>query len=75
MPKATASGDIPDPSKLYAAARKLSTFLTARAAIVPLAAAAFLPLVAAGATQLPVRELLKIARGCCRYDSLNKSDS
>jgi hypothetical protein len=59
----TAAGDIPDPAKLYAAARKLSTFLISRAAIVPVAAAALLPLVAAGATQLPMRELLKIARG------------
>jgi hypothetical protein len=61
--EATGSGDIPDPSKLYAAARKLSTLLISRAAIVPVAAAALLPLVAAGATQLPFRELLKIARG------------
>jgi hypothetical protein len=30
---------------------------------VPVAAAALLPFVAAGATQLPVRELLKIAKG------------
>ena len=60
---ATATGDIPDAAKLYAAANKLSTFLISRAAIVPVAAAALLPLVAAGATQLPFRELLKIARG------------
>jgi hypothetical protein len=60
---AAASGDLPDPAKLYAAAGKLSTFLISRAAILPVAAAALLPLVAAGATQLPVRELLKIARG------------
>ncbi len=59
----TAAAGIPDPSKLYAAAKKLSTYLISRAAIVPVAAAALLPLVAAGATQLPVRELLKIARG------------
>ena len=59
----TAAGEIPDTAKLYAAAKKLSTFLISRAAIVPVAAAALLPLVAAGATQLPVRELLKIARG------------
>src|SRR5690606_22016234 len=58
----TASDDVPDPSKLYAAARKLSTFLISRAALVPVAAAALLPLVAAGATQLPFRELLKVAR-------------
>jgi hypothetical protein len=60
---ATAAGDLPDPAKLYATATKLSTFLISRAAIVPVAAAALLPLVAAGATQLPFRELLKIARG------------
>jgi hypothetical protein len=60
---ATAAGEIPDPSKLYAAAKKLSTYLISRAAIVPVGAAALLPLVAAGAAQLPVRELLKMARG------------
>jgi hypothetical protein len=58
-----ASGDLPDPSKLHAAAKKLSTFLISRSAIVPVAAAALLPMVAAGATQLPVRDLLKIAKG------------
>jgi len=61
--EAAAAAEIPDPSKLYATARKLSTFLISRSAIVPVAAAALLPLVAAGATQLPARELLKIARG------------
>jgi hypothetical protein len=61
--EATAVGDVPDPTKLYATAKKLSTFLISRSAIVPVAAAALLPLVAAGATQLPVRELLKIAKG------------
>jgi hypothetical protein len=61
--EAAAAADIPDASKLYAAARKLSTYLISRAAIVPVGAAALLPLVAAGATQLPFRELLKIARG------------
>lgn len=62
-PDATAAGEIPDTAKLCAAARKLSTYLISRAAIVPVAASALLPLVAAGATQLPVKELLKIARG------------
>jgi hypothetical protein len=61
--EATPGGEIPDPSKLYAAAKKLSIFLISRSAIVPVAAAALVPLVAAGATQLPIRELLKIARG------------
>ena len=60
--EATASGEIPDASKLHAAARKLSTLLIARSALVPVAAAALLPLVAAGATQLPLKELLKLAR-------------
>jgi hypothetical protein len=60
--EATAAGDIPDAAKLYAAAMKLSTFLISRSAILPVAAAALLPLVAAGATQLPVKELFKIAR-------------
>ena len=58
-----ASSDIPDPTKFYATTTKLSTFLISRSAIVPVAAAALLPLVAAGATQLPVRELLKVAKG------------
>ena len=60
--EATAAGDIPDAAKLYAAAGKLSTFLISRATILPVAAAALLPMVAAGATQLPFKELLKIAR-------------
>ena len=59
---ATAAAAVPDPSKLYAAAEKLSTYLVARAALVPLLGAALLPLVAAGATQLPFRELVKVAR-------------
>jgi hypothetical protein len=58
----TAAADIPDASKTYAATRKLSTYLLSRAAILPVGAAALLPLVAAGATQLPFKELLKIAR-------------
>jgi hypothetical protein len=61
--EASAADDIPDTAKLYTAASKLSTFLISRAAIVPVAAAALLPLVAAGATRLPIRELLTIARG------------
>jgi hypothetical protein len=61
--EASAAADIPDASKLHATAKKLSTFLISRAALVPVAAAALLPLVAAGATQLPLGELLKIARG------------
>jgi hypothetical protein len=61
--KATAAGDVTDPIRLYATAKRLSTFPISRSPIVPVAAAALLPLIAAGATQLPVRELLKIAKG------------
>jgi hypothetical protein len=60
---AAPASELPDAAKLHAAAGKLSTFLVSRAAIVPVAGAALLPLVAAGATQLPFKELLKIARG------------
>ena len=59
----TAAGDLPDAAKLYAAAGKLSTYLLSRSAILPVAGAALLPLVIAGATQLPFQQLLKIARG------------
>jgi len=52
----------PDPSKLYAAAGKLGTLPFSRAAILPLAVAALAPLLAAGATQLPLRELWSVAR-------------
>jgi len=55
--------DLPDAAKVYEAAKKLSTGLFSRAALLPVAAAAILPLVAAGATLLPVKELLKMARG------------
>jgi hypothetical protein len=61
--EAAAASEWPDASKTFASAQKLSTLLISRTAILPVAAAALLPLVAAGATQLPVRELLKIARG------------
>lgn len=54
-------GDAPsDPSKIYAAAAKLSTLPFSRSAIAPLGAAALLPLLVAGATQLPFRELWKV---------------
>lgn len=52
----------PDPSKHYAAAGKLGTLPFSRAAILPLAVAALAPLLAAGATQLPLRELWSVAR-------------
>jgi hypothetical protein len=36
--------------------------LVTRDALVPVAAAALIPLIAAGATQLPVKELIKVAK-------------
>jgi len=55
-------GKIPDPSKMYESARKLSVFLVDRTALLPVSAASILPLIAAGATQLPIKELLKIMK-------------
>ncbi|QIG48104.1 hypothetical protein G5V57_10430 [Nordella sp. HKS 07] len=54
--------EIADPSKHYEAARKLSVFLLSRSALVPLGAAALLPLAAAGATLLPYKELLSVVK-------------
>ena len=58
----TAADDVPDPSKALTAAGKLSVFLVSRSALVPVSAAALLPLVAAGATQLPIKELLGVMK-------------
>ena len=54
--------EIPDPSKTFAAAGKLSVLPVGRIALLPVSAAALLPLVAAGATQLPIKELLKVLK-------------
>jgi len=54
--------EISDPSKILAAAQKLSVMLISRSALLPLSAAALLPLVAAGATQLPIKDLLKVMK-------------
>ncbi len=59
----SAAADIADPAKCFAAAGKLRTFPLRKATLLPVGIAALLPLVAVGATQLPIRELLKIARG------------
>lgn len=48
----------PDPSKSYAAAKKLSSILLSRAAIVPLTVAALAPFAIVGATQLPLKEVV-----------------
>jgi hypothetical protein len=56
------TADLPNASSSYAAATKLSTYLFSRAAVVPVGAAALLPLIAGGATQLPFKELFQIAK-------------
>jgi len=58
----TPAADIPNPSGTYAAAKKLRTLPFSREALVPVAAAAILPLVLAGSTRLPFAELWKIAK-------------
>lgn len=58
----TTAGDIPDPSKTFVATKKLSTFLIDRSALLPVSAAALLPLMVAGATQLPIKELFKVVK-------------
>jgi hypothetical protein len=54
------SADVADPAKQFEATRKMSTLLLDRSALGPVSAAALLPLVAAGSTQLPYKELLSI---------------
>ena len=58
----TPLADIPNPTATWAAAKKLRTLPFSREALVPVAAAALVPLVLAGATYLPFAELWKVAR-------------
>ncbi len=51
-----------DPAKTYAAVRKLGTLPVTKASLLPLGIAAVVPLIAVGATQLPFKELLKVAK-------------
>lgn len=51
-----------DPGKIHAAAKKLGTLPVTKASLLPLGIAAVLPLVAVGATQLPFKELTKVAK-------------
>lgn len=53
---------IPDTSKMLPVVCKLSTFLLNREGLLPISAAALLPLVAAGATQLPFKEIFKVMK-------------
>lgn len=54
--------DIPDPTKPFAAAVKLSTIMISRSALGPVTAAALVPFAVAGASQLPVKEVFEILK-------------
>jgi len=54
--------DVTDPAKQFDATRKMSTLLLDRSALIPLGGAALLPLLAAGATQMPYKELLSVCK-------------
>ena len=60
--EAESASDQPDSSKIYLAAQKLATTLIRRSALLPVSAAALLPLVAAGATQFSVKEVFSVAK-------------
>ena len=59
---AVAVAEIPNPTPTYTAAKKLGTMAFSREALLPVAGAALLPLVLAGATRLPFADLWKIAK-------------
>jgi hypothetical protein len=60
--ESASASEIPDSSGVFATAKKLSVFLISRTALLPVSAAALFPLVVAGATQLPFKELLKVVK-------------
>jgi hypothetical protein len=60
--ESAAASEIADPSKTFTAAQKLSAFLFDRSALLPISGAALLPLVAAGATQLPFKQLFSVVK-------------
>jgi hypothetical protein len=60
--EAEAQHELADTAKQFEATRMMSTLLVDRSALVPVGAAALLPLVAAGATQVPYKELLGILK-------------
>lgn len=57
-----ASQEIPDPSKEFAAAKKLSPIVVSRLGLLPVASAAPLPMIAAAGTQLPIKEIFVVAK-------------
>jgi hypothetical protein len=61
-PDEAVDGEAPDPSAVRKAAASLSMFPFSRHAVLPLSVAAIAPLLVAGATQLPLKDLLKTAK-------------
>lgn len=60
--EAESETDIPDSSALFDKTRKMSVFLVSRSTLIPVCAAAILPLAAAGITRMPYKEVLAIAK-------------
>lgn len=56
------ASSVSDPGAIFKAARNLSTVLVQRSSLLPISAAAVLPVFAAGATQLPLKDLFQILR-------------
>ncbi len=54
--------ELADPGKFYDAAKKLSPMLVTRSTLVPVSAAALLPFVLVGITQLPIKEMLPVLK-------------
>lgn len=54
--------ELPDPTKHFAAAEKLSTILVNRSALVPVTLAALVPFAIVGAAQLPVKEVFAVLK-------------
>ena len=55
--------DLADPGKFWATVTKMQTFPIQKSVLLPLGVAALLPLLLAGLTEMPFKDLLKIARG------------
>lgn len=56
------AGSVSDPGVIFKSARNLSTVLIQRSSLLPISAAAVLPVFAAGATQLPLKDLFSVLR-------------
>lgn len=57
-----AEAEIPDPAKLFEAARKLKGGLLSRSAVLPLSAMALLPFAFVGLTQISFEDVLSLVK-------------